>query len=285
MSLEKQGAKIAQTLKKIVNTTIGASYNELRVIVAIERAIARLETEEKLKKHLVFKGGFVLLKTISSSRFTRDLDAQALGVGRKEIVLLVQQALKKDLKDGLWYGEVAIEELRHVQYPGIRFKVPFQIGAPPPDAAGLKKLTKIDIDIAIDAKPVTDFEIQYEEMPSVLAEWPPVSWSVYPPEHIFSEKLEALMSRGSASSRAKDVYDLIELFPRCKNKQVLLEIIKTTFFNRNTKLPDSFYEVASAFDVSALKMAWPNIAKNTGRGRFEELWGTLLMVLKELDQN
>ena len=49
--------------------------SQIRIIVAIERAVARLEAIPRLRDHLLFKGGFVLLKTIESARFTRDLDA------------------------------------------------------------------------------------------------------------------------------------------------------------------------------------------------------------------
>jgi hypothetical protein len=213
MSLEKQGNAVAQALKNIVQKTPSKSYNELRVIIAIERVVARLEAEPTLAKHLIFKGGFVLLKTIDTARFTRDLDAIAFGLPKECILSLIRKALEKDLDDGLWYGEPILEDLKHALYPGIRLKVPFQIGAPPHSASGVSKLTQINIDIAFYTS-AQRLLVKRESMPSILSDTQPISWSIYSPEYIFSEKLEALISRGSSSSRAKDIYDLVQIFSK-----------------------------------------------------------------------
>jgi len=47
--------------------TSSLSINELRIVVALERIVARLETHKKLRDALVFKGGFLLLKALDSS--------------------------------------------------------------------------------------------------------------------------------------------------------------------------------------------------------------------------
>ena len=46
-------------LKKIAAADPNRNINELRIVVALERAIARIENEPILAKHFVFKGGFV----------------------------------------------------------------------------------------------------------------------------------------------------------------------------------------------------------------------------------
>lgn len=283
MSLEKQGLLVAEALKKIVSEKSRQSYNELRVILAIERAVARLEREPKLAGHIIFKGGFVLLKTIDTLRFTRDLDAMVIGISKEEILSLVQTAIERDLDDGLWYGKVRVEELKHVPYPGIRFKIPFQIGAPPVSVSGLMKLTQIDIDIAFEPKSAVKIPRNQTLMPSILANLSPVSWFVYSPEYIFSEKLEALVSRGSTSSRAKDIYDLVQIFPRCKNKLTLLSAVSSTFEARETTISTSFYEEVSVFDLVVLKKAWVNVGKSTNGMKFEEIWALFLEILKQLD--
>ena len=143
MSLLSKGALLADALKKLASTKLSLSYNELRTIVAIERAVARLSANKQLASSLVFKGGFVLLKTITTTRFTRDLDAVAVGLSQAESSLLIREALKIDLDDGIWYGESSVDELAHSPYPGLRFSIPFQIGEPPATKAGMSKLSQI----------------------------------------------------------------------------------------------------------------------------------------------
>ena len=59
-----------------------------------------------------------------------------------------------------------------------------------------------------------------QSMPSILASEDPVTWSVYPFEFIFAEKMEALFSRGSNNSRSKDIYDMQLIFGKIKNKKL-----------------------------------------------------------------
>lgn len=284
MSLLSKGAIVADALKKLASTKSSLSYNELKVIVAIERAVARLSTNKQLASSLVFKGGFVLLKTITTTRFTRDLDAVAVGLSQDEISLLIQEALKIDLDDGIWYGESSVDELAHSLYPGLRFSIPFQIGEPPSTKAGMSKLSQIYIDVVVDS--YSDQVIASAKlMPSLLSTEKPVSWLIYPPEYIFSEKLEALISLASFSSRAKDLYDLVILYDECTDSKLLWDAIKITLRIRRTVLPTSIHETVAAFDLTALKRAWTSVGKNLGNMPFDEVWLAILDVLKKMDKS
>ena len=63
MTRQTKSRAVIEALKKISKDLPGQKFNELRVVIALERAVARLERYPKLKMHLIFKGGFVLLKT------------------------------------------------------------------------------------------------------------------------------------------------------------------------------------------------------------------------------
>ncbi len=279
MSLLGKGAVVAEALKKIA-TSSSLSYNELRTIIAIERAVARLSANRKLANSLIFKGGFVLLKTIATTRFTRDLDAVSTGLSQDESTSLILEALKTDLNDGIWYGEASIDELAHSPYAGLRFSIPFQIGEPPHTKAGINKLSQIYIDVVSDSykKKISTSA----EMASLLANEKPISWLIYPPEYIFSEKLEALIRFGSFSSRAKDLYDLILIFDECNDSDLLWNAISTTFKTRKTDLPDSIHRTVASFELTALKRAWTSIGKSLSMP-FEEVWHSLLAVLEKID--
>ena len=83
MSREKQARKIRSAIIDLVKSKGMLSANEIRVILSLERIVARLSRDPELDNHLVYKGGFVLLKTVGSGRFTRDLDALGLEVEKE----------------------------------------------------------------------------------------------------------------------------------------------------------------------------------------------------------
>ncbi|MCB9229137.1 MAG: hypothetical protein H6618_05955 [Deltaproteobacteria bacterium] len=61
----------------------GLDINKVRITFALERLVARIETDKKLSESLVYKGGFVLLKTTSTNRYTVDIDALAQRIIRR----------------------------------------------------------------------------------------------------------------------------------------------------------------------------------------------------------
>jgi hypothetical protein len=272
-------------LKELASEKTGSSINELRLILALERAVARMENHKKLSNHFVFKDGFVLLKTINTSRFTRDVDALALGLSRKKVPSLVIEALGNDLNDGFWFGDVETEDLTDQgPYGGYRFTAAFQIGKPSSLVTSkIKRLSRIHIDVGF-GDPVEELT-KKQTMPSILEGEKTVTWSVYPFEYIFAEKLEALFSRGSANSRAKDIYDMPLIFKKCASLAKLRRAIKRTFENRQTPIPSSFLETAESFDLSIMKRAWPSVEFLVESVSFQESWKSLLGILKKIDSN
>ncbi len=65
-----------------------------------------------------------------------------------------------------------------------------------------------------------------------------ISLIVYPPETIFAEKLETVLSKGAANSRMKDYHDLLLLTrePHIIDIHKLQVSLKSTFSNRGTNL-------------------------------------------------
>ncbi len=273
--------KAKQALRKIKALSKEQSQfgvNEIRVIVALERTIARLIQNKELTEHLIFKGGFVLLKSYQSERFTRDVDALAINISKEKILELVQSELATDLDDGFWFGDIQVEDLKDQdQYGAFRFDCAFHIGDPDLNKVG--HFSRIHIDIGFSDK-IHDGE--REDMPSFLEMESPVTWKIYPPEFIVAEKLQTLFERGSANSRAKDLHDLNYLMLRCTDRQTLLQAINSTFSNRQTALPHSFVSAANQIDRTILRAAWPGIGTDK-QTSFDEAWEIFMGHLKELD--
>lgn len=281
MSREEQGKFVSKVLKRIASTDPRLNHNEWRIIVALERAVARLEQQEQLRDHLVFKGGFVLLKTTDTTRFTKDVDALAVSIRRDNVPELVQSALAADLNDGLWYGTTEVRNLEEQGlYGAYRFVVPFQIGDPPTEYK-IKKLSRIHIDIGFSDK--LPLKPKKERMLSILPNANPVSWAIYPPEYILAEKLEIFVTRASANSRAKDIFDLNLLFGLCQNKDETKKAIQKTFDNRKTGIPKSFQNFAKEMNHIILKPAWTAVQLMEGNVSFEDSWGIFLENMKKLD--
>lgn len=282
MSRTQQANAILSALKKLAKETDASRLNDLRLIFALERAVARLERHPRLGDHLIFKGGFVLLKTTTTERYTHDIDALAIKLSRSSVVSMVTQALKVDLFDGVWFGEIESFDLKDQgPYGGYTIRCAFQIGDPPEEAGRLKKLSRLKIDIGFgDA--LTSLPAK-EPMTSILSESKPISWSIYPMEYIFAEKLEALFSRGAASSRAKDIYDMPLIFPKC-DVQRTVAAIASTFQIRKTPVPASLRLEVESMNTDVLRGAWGAVDFAKDGVSFEDCWRDLIRCLGILDQ-
>ncbi len=283
MSETISAKNIMSSLKKLAKNTKGSSINELRLILALERAVARIEAHPKLSKHLVFKGGFVLLKTINSDRFTRDVDALAIDLSRKQVPKLIEVALSNNLHDGLWFGDITTEDLKDQgPYGGYRFTAAFQIEDPTVKTRpSIKRLSRIHLDVGF-GDPIETLP-KKQLMISILNIGEPISWSVYPFEYIFAEKLEALFSRGSANSRAKDIYDMPLIYKQITNQKNLHKAIVRTFNNRKTPIPESFFLVAQEYQLEVMQSSWPSVELLDSKASFDETWADFLKILQLLD--
>ncbi len=269
----EKAKQISRALKAMLEKKGQFHLNELRVIIALERAIARLSQDKVLAEHLIFKGGFVLLKSFESPRFTRDADALARAIPKEKLKDLVRSALEFDLEDGLWFGDFQLQELDDQgEYGAYRFDCAFLIGKP--DLKKVRNFSRIHLDIAFNDK--LPLKIENQIMSSVLEYEEPVSWKVYPIEYIVAEKIQTLFDRGSANSRSKDIYDLIYLLPRCSSRAALTEAIKNTFENRKTQIPESFLDQARKLDTTILSHGWPGIHILKEKPSFIEAWNMLL---------
>ncbi|MCB0311016.1 MAG: nucleotidyl transferase AbiEii/AbiGii toxin family protein, partial [Bdellovibrionales bacterium] len=242
-----------------------------------------IEANKDLNDKLIFKGGFVLLKTLASDRFTRDLDALAREIDKEKVVPLVEKALKIHLNDGLFYGTPEISDLTDQgDYGGYRIHVPFEIGELPNDERKLKKLSRVHLDIGFGD--VVFGRVKRTNVPTILESQEPISWKVYPLECIYAEKLQTLVSRGAANSRAKDLYDLVVIFDEVKASKTFSSALRKTFKNRETELPGSFSEFVRTLDFTILERSWGSVELSGGTMTFGECHKRLLTIMKQVDK-
>lgn len=106
---------------------------------------------------------------------------------------------------------------------------------------------------------------------------------MYPPETIFAEKLETVISKGAINSRMKDYHDLLLLTRELglMNFNKLHEVIKQTFYHRGTtfELIDFNEE-----DFKLLNKLWVSHLKNLGNmAKVLNLPGNIQVAVNEIN--
>jgi predicted nucleotidyltransferase component of viral defense system len=243
----------------------------------LERLAIRLVSHPDLEDRLVFKGGYVSLRVYDSPRYTIDLDALLRKGTLESIVKTAQAAAEVDLGDGVWFRlEKTVDLETQGEYGGLRLVLRAGIGEVLPN---LKKAQIVNLDIG-KGDPVVPGPVE-TETPFLLGGGS-LSWQVYPVETTVAEKLHALITRGSESSRSKDVFDLNLLLGRC-TAAVLKRSLQETFRHRGNELPEDIIDHLERINRRILKMGWMSaVGDLPGPPDFDEEYGQMLQKLKKL---
>jgi predicted nucleotidyltransferase component of viral defense system len=229
------------------NTTLNKIWKQL----LLERFLARLSNSSYHDK-LIFKGGLLLAQYIAINRETIDIDFLMTKIKSemRNIEDVIKNVAVVNSDDGFSFSWYAIEALiqPHMEYAGFRVTMDAQFG---------KMQDKIQIDIGVGdvVEPIemTFNPFEYKGKPIFAGE---ISLYVYPPETIFAEKLETIISKGVINSRMKDYHDLLVMIrePNFLAVHKLTNAIQSTFNTRSTKTT-----LLSRFEVSeieSLQMLW-----------------------------
>ncbi len=256
--------------------------NRIKAIYALERIVARLEIMPKLSASLVYKGGYVLYKTTNTKRLTRDVDALAHEISPEEAIILTKDALAKNLKDDIFFYDLKIKKLETTgDYGGLRVDVAFAISDSNVKKDKIKKLSRVHFDIGFgEYLP----DRKYKDLMSLVLEKPglEVSWSTLPLEYIFAEKFQTLVLRGSANSRAKDIYDMWFISKEKVSLKKLKIAIARVFNERKTELPNSFYKYVRDLDLTILRSSWRSVTLVETEASFDEIIDDLIQFLKRI---
>jgi predicted nucleotidyltransferase component of viral defense system len=217
---------------KVIALEKNVVLNKVWKQLLLERFLARLSSSSYQDK-FIFKGGLLLAQYIAISRETIDIDFLMTKIKSEmeEIEKIITEVAAIDSVDGFSYTWFSIEELSqpHMEYSGFRVKLDVQFG---------KMRDKIQIDIGVGdvVKPIeaTFSPFEYKGKPIFAGE---ISLHVYPPEAIFAEKLETIISKGDINSRMKDYHDLLMMIhePNFLDSGKLTDAVQATFDRRGTQ--------------------------------------------------
>ncbi len=248
-----------------------------------EQFLARLSSSKFLER-FIFKGGSLLTYLIDTERQTKDLDFSIRQISNKieDALTIISSILEIAMDDGLTWNEPTGEPLNHpeMDYPGIRIKCVFRLGT----ARGLLRMD-LAIGDLVEAKKTPLSRIRYHGQALI---GPDFDIFAYPPETIFSEKLQIAIHRGIQNTRMKDYYDLLKL---CRLESLdwaaVRKNIKATFANRKTNVI-----TAIDFDpvvIERLQVYWSSFVRKSkimdAPSLIQEVINNINQMLKKVFQN
>ncbi|MCO4755308.1 MAG: nucleotidyl transferase AbiEii/AbiGii toxin family protein [Bacteriovoracaceae bacterium] len=206
-------------------------FNSLLETLLLERFLVRI-ARSNYKNRLIFKGGMCLAQFIKLGRETRDLDFLLTHVQGSipEIEQVITEIALTAVDDDFVFSMSKVSELsvEHKKYPGYRITLQGELGQ-------IKKTISLDIGVGDVVRP-RPLEVELMRSKKPLFE-ENISLSAYPPEYIFSEKLEAILYHGELGSRMKDYYDCYRMVDEAVlDMELLKEALLETTSNRGTKL-------------------------------------------------
>lgn len=195
-------------------------------IYLIDRFLERLSKSD-LRKNFVIKGGVLMARLANvSTRATQDLDVTLVDMPLTEqnVRQMIQDVCDIPLNDNIEWNIVDVEEIREKDiYGGFRVKL---------DALCFSYANRVNIDFST-GDIITPGKQCYELQPLLSEE--SISLFGYSLETLLAEKIESILSLGSANSRMKDFFDVYWILENVKyDRDVFQQALQATADHRKT---------------------------------------------------
>ena len=194
----------------------------------LERLLERISLS-KYRNQFVLKGGMLISAIVGiDTRATMDMDTTIRGFKLNEDKLrhIFNEILLISINDGVFMKLSKIENIRdEFEYPGMRVSIESVLDK-------TRQIIKVDVTTGDE---ITPKAIEYKF--KLLLEDRTISVLAYNLETTFAEKLETILSRGTATTRMRDYYDiyiLLELLESNLNDDLFTEAFIKTSTNRGT---------------------------------------------------
>lgn len=189
-------------LKDLVRNLSKGNSMQAQILIRnymMERFLERL-SRSPYQKNFILKGGALVSAMVGvDTRSTMDIDTTLRGLPLTEddISDILAEIVSIPLEDGITFHINRISEIMdEAEYPGIRVTMEAELGT-------MRTPLKLDISTG-DA--ITPREISYEF--KLMFEDRSICILAYNLETVLAEKLETVLSRGTANTRLRDYYDL-----------------------------------------------------------------------------
>ena len=229
---------------KNISKDKGIPAQQVQQHYLIEQVLKLISTSS-YRDSFIVKGGYLIGQMIGlDKRTTMDLDVTLKGteMSRENLIDIFEEILCSKT-DGFSFSVDKLEPIRQDdEYGGFSLKLNATFDT-------LKEVVFIDI---TTGDKITPREITYS-MTSIFTNESIKIWT-YNLETVLAEKLETIISRGLASTRPRDRYDLFTLY-KLRKEEINLEVLKNALENtaEKRKSKDTIYnweEQVRGIDIS-----------------------------------
>lgn len=217
---------------KNISKDKGIPAQQVQQHYLIEQVLKLISTSS-YRDSFIVKGGYLIGQMIGlDKRTTMDLDVTLKGteMSRENLIHIFEEILCSNT-DGFSFSVDKLEPIRQDdEYGGFSLKLNATFDT-------LKEFVFIDI---TTGDKITPREITYS-MTSIFTNESIKIWT-YNLETVLAEKLETIISRGLASTRPRDRYDLFTLY-KLRKEEINLEVLKNALENtaEKRKSKDTIY--------------------------------------------
>ena len=217
---------------KNISKDKGIPAQQVQQHYLIEQVLKLISTSS-YRDSFIVKGGYLIGQMIGlDKRTTMDLDVTLKGteMSRENLIHIFEEILCSKT-DGFSFSVDKLEPIRQDdEYGGFSLKLNATFDT-------LKEVVFIDI---TTGDKITPREITYS-MTSIITNESIKIWT-YNLETVLAEKLETIISRGLASTRPRDRYDLFTLY-KLRKEEINLEVLKNALENtaEKRKSKDTIY--------------------------------------------
>lgn len=205
---------------KNISKDKGIPAQQVQQHYLIEQVLKLISTSS-YRDSFIVKGGYLIGQMIGlDKRTTMDLDVTLKGteMSRENLIDIFEEILCSKT-DGFSFSVDKLEPIRQDdEYGGFSLKLNATFDT-------LKEVVFIDI---TTSDKITPREITYS-MTSIFTNESIKIWT-YNLETVLAEKLETIISRGLASTRPRDRYDLFTLY-KLRKEEINLEVLKNALEN------------------------------------------------------
>ena len=209
---------------KNISKDKGIPAQQVQQQYLIEQVLKLISTSS-YRDSFIVKGGYLIGQMIGlDKRTTMDLDVTLKGteMSRENLIDIFEEILCSKT-DGFSFSVDKLEPIRQDdEYGGFSLKLNATFDT-------LKEVVFIDI---TTGDKITPREITYS-MTSIFTNESIKIWT-YNLETVLAEKLETIISRGLASTRPRDRYDLFTLY-KLRKEEINLEVLKNALENTAEK--------------------------------------------------
>lgn len=272
----------ARQLKALVRNKSNSDNQKAQTyirIYAMERFLERLSCS-RYKENFVLKGGILVSSMVGvNKRSTMDIDTtirnQSLSI--PEATRIVEEIAAIPLEDGMTFEVKDVTEImEEAEYSGVRIHM----------TASLEKMrTPIKIDIST-GDVITPHDIRYSY--KLMFEERYIELFTYNLATILAEKIETVISRGTANTRLRDYYDVYVLTHQyegeIKGEEVRAALAATSRKRGSQSVIADYARILNEISTDAeMQQLWRNYQSKFDYAADVE-WGKVMVALRKLSE-